>query len=131
MALFMLKAVALWGVFLVLAFLNAMLREKLISPLLGQTSALPLSGVALSLFIFLTTLAFIPTFGVKSSNPCWALGGFWVLLTLAFEYLFGHYGMGKSWSEILPIFNVAQGNLMVLVLFTAFISPYLAWRLRA
>ncbi len=99
--LFMLRAVGLWGLFLVLAILNAALREKLVSPILGQSAALLLGGGILCLFIFLATLTFIPRFAIKSPNSCWALGAFWVLLTLAFEFLFGHYGMRKGWSEIL------------------------------
>lgn len=37
---FMLRVVGLWGLFLVLAILNATLREKLVSPILGQSAAL-------------------------------------------------------------------------------------------
>ena len=131
MTLFMLKAFGIWALLVVLAILNATLREKLISPLFGQPAALPVSGVILSMLIFLATLAFIPKFRVKSPHPCWALGGLWVFLTLAFEFFFGHYAMGKSWSEILQIFNMTGGNLMLLVLFTTAVSPYWAWRLRA
>ena len=130
MTLFMLKAAGLWGLFVVLAIGNATLREKWVTPLLGQSAALPLSSVILSVSIFLTTLILIPKFGMKSRRPCRALGALWVSWTLAFEFLFGHYALGKSWSEILQVFNMARGNLMPLVLFTTALSPHWAWRLR-
>jgi hypothetical protein len=131
MTRFMLKALGLWGLFGVLAILNGMVREKWISPLLGPSAALPLSGGILSISIFLTTLAFIPKFGLKSPRPCWALGALWVLWTVAFEFLLGRYAMGKSWSEFLQVFDMARGNFMLLVLLTTAISPLGAWRLRA
>ena len=131
MAKFILRAAGVWGLFVVLAILNAAFRETVLGPLIGHPVALPLSGFLFSILIFLVTLALIPKLSRPSTLPYWAIGGAWVLLTLAFEFIFGHFVMGKAWGEILEIFNVCQGNLMSLVLIAVAVSPYLAWRLRS
>jgi hypothetical protein len=112
------------------AVLNVALRERVLESFLGHEIALPLIGVILSLLVFLVTLALIPKLRGTSTLHYWAIGGAWVLLTLAFEFIFGHFVMGKAWGEILEIFNIGQGNLMSLTLICIAGSPYLAWRLR-
>jgi len=128
--MFIFRAAGVWGLFVVLAILNAAFREKVLGPLIGHPVALPLSGILLSIPVFLVTLALIPKMRGASALPYWAIGGAWVLLTLTFEFIFGHFVMGKTWGEILEIFNISEGNLMWLVLIVIAVSPYLAWRLR-
>ncbi len=130
MTKFILAAAGMWGLFVVLAILNAAFRKNVLGPLIGHPVALPLSGFLLSILVFLATLALIPKLRGGSTLHYWAIGGAWVILTLAFEFFFGHFLMGKTWAEILEIFNVSQGNLMSLVLIAIAVSPYLARRLR-
>ena len=130
MGRFIVRAAGIWGLFVGLAILNAAFREKVLGPLIGHPVALPLSGILLSVLIFLVTLALMPKLAGASALPYWAIGGAWVLLTLSFEFIFGHFAARKTWGEILEIFNISKGNLMPLVLIAAAVSPYLAWRLR-
>jgi len=42
-------------------------------------------------------------------------------MTVAFEFLFGHYVMGHSWHRLLQDYDLHQGRVWVLVLaWTAF-----------
>lgn len=125
----LLKAMGFWLLLVVTAILNAGLREKVLLNRLGPWS-LPVSGLSLSLLIFFVTLAAIPIFATNKVSHYGLIGGLWLILTLSFEFLFGHYGMGKPWSEILEIFDIQHGNLMSLVLLVTLCSPYLAARLR-
>ncbi len=126
-----LKTVGVWLLFMVLAILNGMLRVKVLSPLLGRTPALMLSGILLAAVIFLATYLLVPKFKVSHSKQYWMIGALWVLFTLAFEFLFGHYVIGESWRSLLSAYNVATGNLWLLVVFSILFSPYFASRLRA
>lgn len=130
MTLIFLKALLAWLVLVCIAIANALLRERLMAPSLGPALALPLSGLSLSAFIFLFALATVPLIGKSSSQVYLAIGLFWLLLTLAFEFLFGHYVAGKSWAEIAQVFNLARGDLFILVLITSAIVPWLAAKLR-
>jgi len=54
----------------------------------------------------------------------------WLLLTVAFEILFGRFVMGLTWKRIGTDYNVAQGGLMPLGLLWLLFSPLLASKLR-
>jgi len=40
----------------------------------------------------------------------------WLALTVAFEFLFGHFVMGHSWTTLFQDCNILAGRLWVLVL---------------
>jgi hypothetical protein len=127
----LLKALGLWLYILLFAILNGAVREAVLVPLLGQQVALPLSGVILSLLIFVVSLVFIRSLQVASVPRAWLVGAFWLTLTLAFEFLFGHYVLGASWVDLLASFSPENGNLWLLVLFSTLCSPFLAGKTRS
>jgi hypothetical protein len=55
-----------------------------------------------------------------------ALGGVWLVLTVAFEFVFGRLVMGKSWSALLGAYTFEGGNLWPLVLAVVLLAPPLA-----
>lgn len=59
-----------------------------------------------------------------------AIGLLWVVLTVAFEFGFGHYGAHKPWPELLADYKLARGRIWVLVLVTIVAAPYVTARLR-
>jgi len=69
-------------------------------------------------------------FRVKSHRSYLFIGVQWVLMTLIFEFVFGHYVAGKSWADILQNFNPLKGNLFIVVLLVTFISPLLVAKIR-
>ena len=54
----------------------------------------------------------------------------WLGLTVAFEFLGGHYLFGDSWERLLAAYNVAQGQVWVLVLIATLLAPVLAYGMR-
>lgn len=124
------KILGLWVLLALVAIINGVVRDKLIAPQIGESLALPLSGVSLSLFIFLVTLIFVPLLAISSPCSFLYVGIIWVLLTLALEFLFGHYVVGESWGKIIEVFYIHRGNLYVLALLAAAPSPWLAAKIR-
>lgn len=126
----LLKTSGIWVIMMIAAILNGALRTQILAPLLGPDWALPASGITLSLLVFLLAWLLLPVAGVSRTREALATGSLWVALTLAFEYLFGHFIAGKSWDEIHQVFDVTQGNLFVLVVITLGVSPWAVIRLR-
>ena len=124
------RALGVWFLFVPAAILNGVLRDKVLIVVFGQALALPLSGVILSILVFLITVIFVPYLGGSAAWHFWLIGCIWLILTVAFEFVFSHFVMGKTWVEIVQVFNVAQGNLMIVVLIGTLISPFFAARLR-
>jgi hypothetical protein len=54
------------------------------------------------------------------------IGLFWVLLTVGFDFLAGHYAFKKSWETLLADYNIAQGRIWILVLITNLLAPIIA-----
>jgi hypothetical protein len=125
-----LKVLGLWGLLAALGVLNGILRVSLLSPLLGQALALPLSGITLSLLILLLVWATLPWLGALRAAQYWLVGGLWLLLTLLFESAVGRLVGGKSWAALLEAYDVTEGNLWLLVLLSIVCSPWLAARMR-
>jgi hypothetical protein len=119
------KVVLIWLVIALLAIANGGLRDLTFTPLIGRNLALPLSGLSLSIIVLVVTYFGLGFFGKLTEKICWLIGLQWVLMTLAFEFLFGHYVAGKSWAELLQTFNILQGDLFLLVLLISLVSPRL------
>ncbi|HEY9050261.1 MAG TPA: hypothetical protein VIQ03_01875 [Gammaproteobacteria bacterium] len=130
MTMVILKAIGIWCILVVCAILNGLLRENILNPFLGQQIALPVSGLILSLLILAVTWLFIPFFETRPAMDYWLIGALWLGITLAFEFMFGHYAMGKSWQDIFQVFNIFKGNLFLLTLLASLVAPRLMARLR-
>ena len=68
----------------------------------------------------------VPELGVRT---LWTLGVAWTVLTVAFEFLFGHFVMGHPWSRLLHDYNLLAGRFWLLVLLTTLLAPVLLGRL--
>ncbi len=123
------KAILVWLLIVVLAVVNGLLREFMLVPYLGAQWALPTSGIILSLLVLLACFYLQPWVGFKTSTEAYLVGLTWVVLTLSFEFIFGHYILQQPWSEIAQVFNVKAGNLFVLVLGVCWFGPWLVLKL--
>ena len=125
-----LKATGLWLLILLTAIGNGGIRQYLLEPALGPELALPLSGILLSLIIFALSWLAVPLLGRATSRNWLGIGLLWVILTLMFEYLFGYFIAGHSLQTIHGVFDLTGGNLFLLALLAAGLSPRLAAGLR-
>jgi hypothetical protein len=125
-----LRALAIWLLLLVTAVTLAIFREAVLTPRVGPDGS-HLLGTALAVAVMATIIGLslpwvVPGLEVRSLG---ALGVGWTLLTVAFEFLFGHYVMGHPWSRLLHDYNLLAGRVWVLVLLTTLFSPILLGRL--
>jgi hypothetical protein len=119
------RALAVWLILLALAFANGAIREVWILPKTGELAGHALSSLTLCLAILVLAWFAIPWIGPRSSRQAWEVGGLWVGLTLAFEFLAGHYVFGNPWHRLLADYNVFRGRIWVLVVVTTALAPLL------
>jgi hypothetical protein len=105
------------------AFANGALRELLLSPPLGGKSGHVLSTVILCGAIALIAWISMPWIGARTAAESWKVGGLWLALTLAFEFLAGHFLFGNSWTKLLADYNIAKGRVWVLVPIITLLAP--------
>ena len=82
-----LKSLPVWLCFIPVAILNGGLREYVLAKTIGEEWALPVSGIILSVCIFLITWMLLPRM-IKAftSKDSWLIGIGWALLTMVFVF---------------------------------------------
>ena len=120
------QAVVIWFAILVVAIANGAARVDLLIPWFGEELGHVLSTLSLCLLIFAVTWASIAWIGVSSRNDALRIGALWLAMTVAFEFLGGHYLFGTPWPQLLADYNIVRGRIWVLVLVTTAVAPLLA-----
>jgi hypothetical protein len=125
-----LRASAIWLAILLLAIANGALRESVISPRTGPQLGHVLSTLLLCFLILVVAWFAIPWIAPGTRSRALAIGGWWLILTLAFEFLAGHYLFGDPWEKLLADYNVARGRIWLFVPIVTLFAPLLAQGLR-
>jgi len=126
-----LRAILVWLLLLVVAIANGAIREKLFIPRFGERPAHVISAIALSALIFGISLVTIGWLAPPDRSAAFLIGGEWLCLTLAFEFLGGHYVFRAPWSKLLADYDVRRGRIWLLVLASTALAPFLSSSLRA
>lgn len=121
------QAIGIWFLIVPLAILNGGLRENILVKL--GSIALPLSGIILSICIFVVALLLIPKIKECKSKDYIIFGIIWFVLTNLFDLLM-YISEGKGINELLNSYNFLNGNLWILVVITAFVSPIIVSKIK-
>jgi hypothetical protein len=124
------RAIAIWLLVMALEFVHGTLRRIFLRPHVGDFRSGQI-GVFTGILLFLLVVYFCePWMKLRSAADCFRVGALWVALTLAFEWSFGHYAMGRSWESMGTEYNLMRGGLMPVGLTIFGMTPWIAWRLR-
>lgn len=124
------RSVAVWFALMMLAIVNGAGREILMTPFMGPQAGHVLSTITLCVLILLTAWISIRWIGPAGVRDAVLIGLTWVVLTLAFEFVGGHFLFGAPWKELLADYNLFAGRIWPLVPLTTLLSPIGAYRLR-
>ena len=114
-----------WLIFLPAMFLNGAVRELVLKRWILPDVADAISvATAIALIVGITRYTLRPIAG-KPTRMLVRASVTLVLLTVAFEFLFGHYISGDSWDSLLANYEIWNGRLWVLVLGTIAFVPFL------
>ena len=121
----------LWFPMIGIAIANGLLREVWYGRRLGELRAHQLSTlsalVLLGLYMWLVLRLLPPA----SAGQAARVGLMWLALTVAFEFLFGHFVAGHSWSRLFQDYNLMAGRVWVLVLVWLAVAPVVFYGLRS
>lgn len=124
------RALLAWVVMAVAMSLNGIFRVKVLVPQWGEIRAgvaSAASGIALIQLIARQTMqGDIPL----SSRQRLGIAFLWLVLTIAFEFTFGHYVDARPWPELIANYNLLQGHLWPIVLASLAGAPFLWGRRR-
>jgi hypothetical protein len=122
---------ASWLGIAILAILNGVTRQKLYGQHMHELSAHQLSTliglIIFSLYIWILT----GVYRIESSHQALVIGGIWLIMTILFEFVFGHYVVGHPWGRLFHDYNLVKGRIWLLVLIWTAIAPYIFYRIRS
>lgn len=120
----MAKFIVSWFCLMFLAILNGGIREKLYTKQFGELKAQQISTFVLIAVMFAYTYIFQKLFPLTGLDEAKLIGFVWLLLTLAFEFIFGKIVLKKSWKELLANYNFVKGNYWVLIVIWVFLVNF-------
>ena len=68
---------------------------------------------------------------LASNAQAFVIGAIWVALTIAFEFLFGHFVAKATWRKLAEDYNLLKGRVWVLILLWLLALPYFVLHLRS
>ncbi len=122
------RAAVIWMGIVPVAIVNGALRDVVITLYLGDPTARAISCVTLAAAILVVAWMSMAWIGPRTARAAWMVGVIWLTLTLAFEFLAGHYVFGTPWAALRADFNIFDGRLWVLVLAAALAGPRIVFR---
>lgn len=120
----------LWVPLVFIGILNGVLREVSYARFFSELTAHQISTVTGIVFFSLYVWLIAGRWKLESSSRAITVGFAWMVLTVAFEFVFGLYVMGQPWSRLLRDYQLFEGRLWTLMLFWILVAPYIMTRLR-
>ena len=72
----------------------------------------------------------VPWIAPPTARAALSAGALWLAMTLAFEFLAGHFLFGKPWPVLVADYNLLRGRVWIFVPLVTLLAPLWAWRLR-
>ncbi|MCG3120335.1 MAG: hypothetical protein ALAOOOJD_02994 [bacterium] len=119
-----------WFILMIAAIINGAIREAVYKNRLGDLSAHQLSTLTGIVLLGVIIWGLHRLWPLASAKQAWAVGFVWLAMTIAFEFLFGHFIAGHPWSKLLHDYNIFAGRVWLLVLIWTTIAPYVFYKLK-
>ena len=125
----MLRPILIWFVLVIGAIANGTFRNAVLEPWLGAATAHVISTIMLCMIILTITWLFFNWMRIVSIQRAWSVGAVWLVLTILFEFGFGHWVVGKAWQVLLADYDLTAGRIWILVLCVTTAAPRIIQRL--
>lgn len=124
-----LRYILAWIPMTFIGIINGTIREMTYGKYLSDLRAHQVSTViGILLFsLYIGTLTYL--WSLESARQALTIGLIWLTLTVMFEFIFGHYVAGHSWSQLLSDYNILAGRVWLIVLVWITVAPLLFYRL--
>jgi hypothetical protein len=125
----LLKYTTAWIPMVFIAITNGVLRQYVYGRWMKELSAHQVSSLTAVILFYLYTWILVKKWPLESSRQAVAVGIIWLCLTVAFEFLFGHYVANHPLSRLIQDYDLLSGRLWTLVLLAVAAAPYLVYKL--
>ena len=120
-----------WAPLVLVMIVNGVVREKWFRPRMPELRAHQLSTLTGGLLYGAYVWLVFDWLRVASANAAWGVGLSWFALTVVFEFGFGRYVAGHSWSRLLADYDLTAGRVWALLLVWIAVGPRIVFELRS
>ncbi len=124
------KYLLAWAPMVLIAIANGVIREAWYAKRLNELRAHQVSTLSGMLLFGIYIWALMRIWPPESKGQALFIGLIWLGLTIAFEFLFGHYIAGHPWSRLFQDYNILAGRVWAVVLLWVALAPSLFYRLQ-
>lgn len=125
------KYLFVWFLLAIVATANGVIRQSTYGKTLPDLTAHQISTVTAILASGLVVWSMNRLWPIESTSQAWTIGCCWLMLTVAFEFGFGHYVAGHSWDKLLADYDLLRGRVWSLFLVWIAVLPYVIFKLSA
>jgi len=112
-----------WIGLAVIMILNGIMRG-LYQPFMSELMAHQISTITGIVLVFLVTWFMNKNWPIPSDTKSLYIGVSWLIMTILFEFIFGHYVIGHPWNKLFHDYNLLEGRIWSLFLAAITIMPY-------
>ena len=123
------RYVLCWFLLAVVAIINGILREGTYGNSVSDLAAHQISTLTAIVFTGIVVWVFHRAWPLETAYQAWTIGLLWFVMTVLFEFGFGHFVAGHSFSRLFADYNLLQGRVWVLFLAWLAVMPYVFFRL--
>ena len=121
-----LKSLGIWFILAVAVIAVATFRVGVLLPPFNEQTAHHLGTILYLIVQFIIIYLFIRKMRIKNVKTLLEIGFFWIVITVIFEFIFGHYVMGHPWQKLFADYNLFNGRLWVLELINNIAAPLIS-----
>lgn len=119
-----------WFGLMVVAILNGTMRTFGFAKVMPELRAHQLSCFTGILLIGLAVWLIDMKWEIESRTQAFLIGFIWLIMTILFEFGFGHFIMKHSWNRLLHDYRIDEGRLWILVLIWTAVVPLVIYSIR-
>ena len=123
------KYLFVWLLLAIVAIANGILRQSTYGKIVPELAAHQISTITAVLAFSAVVWIVNRYWTIESTAQAFVIGGCWLLMTVAFEFGFGHYVAGHSWEKLIADYNLLQGRVWSLFLVWMAIMPFVIHKL--
>ncbi len=117
-----------WFGMMGLAIANGAVRDVVYRARMDDRAAHQISTVILLLLLGSYFWGLFTVWPLASVRQAWTVGTLWLVMTLAFEFGFGHWVAGQSWRQLREAYHLHKGQLWPLIPLWVWIGPVVCFR---
>lgn len=124
------RGLLIWLVIIVAELVHGIVRAVALVPFVGEFRSNQIGVFSGSIIILAIAWLSICWMGASRHSDLIMVGSLWLVLTVAFEVLFGRLVMDVSWQRLLADYNMLAGGFMPLGLVVLLFAPLIASKIR-